>query len=338
MKNLLRAVLVVSVAFAAGCGDDANDDDKQCVPETDQAFCARLDAVCGPLSGTDNCGAEREVADCGACGEGESCNTNKCQPGSCTAETDAEFCARLGAVCGEKTGKDNCGDDRTVDDCGTCSGDLNCIANECKAEACTPESDAEFCARQGAICGAKTGKDNCGDERTVDDCGTCSGDQVCIANKCEAPAPGSCNVPASYGAASVVPGSEFAAVVDSDLGDIWSMFDLDEDEYLYMELYATKGVFADGIKTGTFTLEGDDLNYATCGLCIQIEDGEGNYYFATGGTVELTSIADTLEARLSDVTFVEVTLDNDTWETTPVPDGCKTRIDSVSLSSPIEVY
>jgi hypothetical protein len=284
MKNLLRVALIASVAFAAGCGDDKKDDDKQCTPETDQAFCARLDAVCGPLSGTDNCGAQREVADCGACGEGQSCNANKCE-----------------------------------------------------AQACTPESNAQFCARLGATCGAKTAKDNCGDDRTVNDCGSCSGDQVCVANKCEAgDAPG-CNVPASYGDAEVVEGSEYADI--DDFGDIYSEFSLNEDsDYLVVQLYNGFGAFPDVIKTGTYTLKGDDLDPWICGLCVSMEDETGAFFFATGGTVEISRIVDAFEARLTNVTFHEMVVDEETEDWIPAPDGCETRIDSLFLSSPLEKY
>jgi len=38
---------------------------------------------------------------------------------------------------------------------------------------CTPESDASFCARSGATCGAMNGVDNCGSARAVVNCGPC---------------------------------------------------------------------------------------------------------------------------------------------------------------------
>ncbi|MGC4088400.1 MAG: fibronectin type III domain-containing protein [Polyangiaceae bacterium] len=54
---------------------------------------------------------------------------------SCTAETDAAFCTRLGATCGSKTAADNCGTSRTVSSCGTCTSPQTCggggTANVC---------------------------------------------------------------------------------------------------------------------------------------------------------------------------------------------------------------
>ncbi|HET9958010.1 MAG TPA: fibronectin type III domain-containing protein [Polyangiaceae bacterium] len=44
-----------------------------CTPETDAAFCSRLSAACGALTGTDNCGAARSVASCGSCNSPLTC-------------------------------------------------------------------------------------------------------------------------------------------------------------------------------------------------------------------------------------------------------------------------
>ncbi|MBS2024254.1 MAG: hypothetical protein JST92_17775 [Deltaproteobacteria bacterium] len=57
--------------------------------------------------------------------------------------------------------------------------------------ACTPETDAAFCARQGKNCGALSGTDNCGSARSAASCGTCTAPQACAAkgtaNVCETP-------------------------------------------------------------------------------------------------------------------------------------------------------
>jgi N-acetylneuraminic acid mutarotase len=52
----------------------------------------------------------------------------------------------------------------------TCGGG-GAGANHC---GCTPESDATFCTISGAQCGALTAPDNCGNQRMVSSCGTCS--------------------------------------------------------------------------------------------------------------------------------------------------------------------
>ncbi|HEV8246347.1 MAG TPA: PA14 domain-containing protein [Polyangiaceae bacterium] len=50
---------------------------------------------------------------------------------TCSPESDAAFCSRLGATCGSKTANDNCGLSRSVSSCGTCSGSATCSANAC---------------------------------------------------------------------------------------------------------------------------------------------------------------------------------------------------------------
>jgi hypothetical protein len=45
--------------------------------------------------------------------------------------------------------------------------------------ACTPESNATFCARLARNCGPVTGTDNCGTARTVSSCGTCTAPLTC---------------------------------------------------------------------------------------------------------------------------------------------------------------
>ncbi|RKH31797.1 hypothetical protein D7X12_38055 [Corallococcus sicarius] len=47
-------------------------------------------------------------------------------PSTCTAETNAAFCTRLGATCGQVSGTDNCGQARTVTSCGGCLSPETC--------------------------------------------------------------------------------------------------------------------------------------------------------------------------------------------------------------------
>jgi hypothetical protein len=58
------------------------------------------------------------------------------------------------------------------------------------AGACTPESNASFCARRAKNCGTVTGTDNCGSTRTVASCGVCASGQTCgadVPNVCVSP-------------------------------------------------------------------------------------------------------------------------------------------------------
>lgn len=62
-------------------------------------------------------------------------NLNR-RPDACVAETDAEFCARIGATCDSVTRNDNCGTARTAN-CGTCGATDTCVASVCKAPVCS---------------------------------------------------------------------------------------------------------------------------------------------------------------------------------------------------------
>ncbi|MGC4114217.1 MAG: alpha-amylase family glycosyl hydrolase [Myxococcales bacterium] len=129
------------------------------------------DVDCSSIA--DGCGA---TLDCGGCPEGKTCGANgaagKCGEGTCTPETDTEFCARLSKNCGEVTAGDNCGTTRTVASCGTCTAPLTCgAAGICS---CLPESDQAFCSRLGRTCGTYANVDNCGAPRTAR-CGSCAG-------------------------------------------------------------------------------------------------------------------------------------------------------------------
>ncbi len=142
-----------------------------CTPETDAAFCTAEGANCDPVTGTDNCGAPR-TANCGSCSSPESCGgggtANVC--GSCTAETDTQFCNRLGLNCDSVTANDNCNNSRTAN-CGSCtvSGETcggGGTANVCGSSGgCTPTT----CTAAGKNCG--TISDGCGGNLN---CGTCS--------------------------------------------------------------------------------------------------------------------------------------------------------------------
>ncbi len=121
--------------------------------------CGTASDGCG---GTVNCGALD-----GACPSGEECQSGTCV---CTAETDSQFCTRLGKNCGLVTGTDNCGTSKTVD-CGTCSSLNTCggggTENVC---GCTPKT----CAQLGKNCGSVS--NGCGGTLN---CGTCLSPNTC---------------------------------------------------------------------------------------------------------------------------------------------------------------
>ncbi|MBZ0117353.1 MAG: hypothetical protein K8H88_10180, partial [Sandaracinaceae bacterium] len=162
------------VVDSGGSGSDA------CVAETSDAFCARLGASCGTVDATDNCGAARSES-CGSCTAPETCGGGGTEHAcGCSAESDAELCARLARDCGTLAADDNCGRSRTVE-CGTCDPIDLCgaggVPNVCGV--CTPESEAQMCARLGAGCGTLVADDNCGMTRTVASCGDCTPPEGC---------------------------------------------------------------------------------------------------------------------------------------------------------------
>ena len=103
-------------------------------------------------------------------------------------------------------------------------------------------------------------------------------------------------------------------------------------DQLHLDLFYNYGVFKPGVvKTGTYTLAGDELSNRWCGLCVLIDEGASGStvrgsYMATGGSVTLTSVAGKLTGQLTNVTFQHVNIDPDTLVNTPHPDGCTSAI------------
>jgi hypothetical protein len=55
----------------------------------------------------------------------------------CAPETDTAFCMRLGKSCESFSGSDNCGQPRTVANCGSCGAPTSaCVSNVCSAPVC----------------------------------------------------------------------------------------------------------------------------------------------------------------------------------------------------------
>ncbi len=94
------------------------------------------------------------------------------------------------------------------------------------------------------------------------------------------------------------------------------------------------------ITTGTFTLDGDELDYRTCDVCVALfadyVDGEprAGMYLATAGTVTITDVTGRLAGNVSDVTFAHVTLDDD-LASSPAMDQCVTTMTSLTFDAEI---
>lgn len=93
---------------------------------------------------------------------------------------------------------------------------------------------------------------------------------------------------------------------------------------------------------GTYQITGSQLQYADCGVCVRIGTNammDGMYeddYLATGGSVTVTTaesrVGGTLTFSLSNITFEHVTIDETTFQSTPVGDGCTTGISGTHTS------
>lgn len=97
---------------------------------------------------------------------------------------------------------------------------------------------------------------------------------------------------------------------------------------------------------GTYQLTGEQLNYATCGVCARVatnlmEDGTFEHdYMATGGTVTVSEVGDavgeTLTFAVSNLTFEHVTINEETFESAPVGDNCTTAITGATFTATVE--
>lgn len=100
----------------------------------------------------------------------------------------------------------------------------------------------------------------------------------------------------------------------------------------FIKLNAGKGVFAGGLVNGAFQISGADAQSPNCGLCVNIiadivaMQGPSKFYFATAGSVTLTSTQPPV-GTVTDLAFVEVGVNGDV-----MPGGCTATIDSMSFS------
>ncbi len=101
-------------------------------------------------------------------------------------------------------------------------------------------------------------------------------------------------------------------------------------EIVQLELYDGKGPFAGkAVAAGTYQITGADASYATCGVCVRAIGGKGTAdektYFATGGTVVVTSVGTgggAASATITNATFGEV----DPTTNAAVSGGCASTL------------
>ena len=107
-------------------------------------------------------------------------------------------------------------------------------------------------------------------------------------------------------------------------------------DLLFLEFYSPA--------TGTFDLaSGHNTNYSTCQQCVLafVDEGAGPLFFQQGGTLEVNGgqpMNSILDAELFDVTLVEVTIDFESFVSTPVPGGDCLHITSASLVTSSKIF
>lgn len=113
--------------------------------------------------------------------------------------------------------------------------------------------------------------------------------------------------------------------------------DTEPNDFISLELWSGLG---GATEAGTYTIA--DENYADCGNCILLgqnctgEGGCSKLFLANTGTLEITTLnATTLEGTLSNMTLVEIDLDDDD-NSTPVAGGETWCISSFSFAGRTE--
>lgn len=117
-----------------------------------------------------------------------------------------------------------------------------------------------------------------------------------------------------------------------------------------VEVYDDGGENFDGAEPGEYDLsEGAEANYASCSRCVRvledIDEEEGGFarqYFQASGTWELAEEGNFITngrgtLTLTDVVLTEVTIDPDTFESTPVADGACLYIASLEYDDPLVI-
>jgi hypothetical protein len=163
---------------------------------------------------------------------------------------------------------------------------------------------------------------------------------------------GSCAVVSSYGDVGTVPVTASAAIRLNDTsGQARSITYLaalnDDQDQVVIQLYRGFSVFTTGvIRAGSYAIEGDELNYASCGVCVRMfanrPSGGGRPQqdmMATGGTLEVTEVGEAgsgvFRAELKNASFEHVHIDGMSFESSPVGDGCETEVTHLGADVPM---
>ena len=112
-------------------------------------------------------------------------------------------------------------------------------------------------------------------------------------------------------------------------------------ELATIQLYPGFGVFDPELVTGSFSFEGVETDFYTCGACVVLFGNEGaldqQYYVPSSGTLNLsmasTVAGTTVEGSLENVTLRQVILDDEIQMQTDVADPCSVTIDTLTFTA-----
>ncbi len=111
------------------------------------------------------------------------------------------------------------------------------------------------------------------------------------------------------------------------------------DDVVQVELWPDRGSFRGGpVAPGTYRLTAEDLDFATCGVCLRAIGDKGlpteREYFAIAGTIEVTAVSGTegapFVATVLEASFAEVNKDH-----VEVSEGCALDLDRVKINGAV---
>lgn len=137
-----------------------------------------------------------------------------------------------------------------------------------------------------------------------------------------------------------VPISQNASSPASDQVDWLGLLDSSSTpDYLHIQLREGYGTFANGFMPKTVQLTGGELYDSTCGACVfvltDVDPQITDRYFATGGTLDLTSVSGQLQGTIANLTLQHVVYSS-TLSLVPANDGCTVSIPSATISATIQ--
>ena len=151
----------------------------------------------------------------------------------------------------------------------------------------------------------------------------------------------------AYAALADIDGAPFVpnsveAIFYPESDPVWVLTAKEGETWLYIENYPS---FGGATGAETRTLGSTEVNYATCGVCVLLKTGcqphgdhehcSATYMPEPGSWVtfdELGSgVGGNWSGTLSPVRFIEVSMNSDTFETTPVEGGNQIELDAWSF-------